>query len=122
MLKRTRRLKVLGGVALLACGALVHCKKAPPCRATVTFAGQAATGEGPDKPQAFKQACTTHCLEHDPLVDGKYRVWRAAGGKGAGKRAEAIQAVPALKRYFDACSERCAKQAKDVRYADCNEP
>jgi len=122
MLNRTRRLGMLGGVALLACGAFVQCKKAAPCRATASFEEKVATGEGPDKQQAFKQACTNHCLEHDTLVDGKYRVWRAAGGKGAGKRAEAIQAVPALKRYLDTCTERCAKQAKDVRYTDCSEP
>jgi len=119
MANGTRRFGVLGGVALLACGALVQCKKEAPCRATITLAAQVATGEGPDKPQAFKQACTNHCLEHDSLVDGKYRVWRAAGGKGAGKRAEAIQAIPSLKRYLDQCSERCSNEAKDVRYADC---
>ena len=107
-------------VALLSAGA-VHCKKATPCRATLTLPEGVATGEGPDKRHALAGACANHCIEHDSLVDGKYRVWRAAGGKGAGKRAEAIQSVPALKRYFDACSERCVKQAKDVRYVDCSE-
>ena len=116
------RLGVLGVVVLLGAGAVVQCKEAVPCQATVTFAERAASGTGPDKQRAFAQACTNHCVEHDPLVDGKYRVWRAAGGKGGGKRAEAIQSVPVLKRYFDACSERCAKEAKDVRYVDCGTP
>lgn len=113
------RFAILGMVVLV--GAVVHCKKATPCRATLTLAAHMATGEGPDRPQALAQACANHCIEQDPLVDSKYRVWRAAGGKGAGKRAEAIQAVPALKRYFDACSQRCPTQAKDVRYVDCSE-
>lgn len=109
-----------GACALLGACVLVQCKKAPPpCKATVTLTNQSALGEGPDKVKAFAQACIAHCLEHDRLVDGKYRVWRAAGGKGAGKRADAIQSVPVLKRYLDACSERCAKEAKDVRYVDC---
>ncbi|HEU5074013.1 MAG TPA: hypothetical protein VFU02_07565 [Polyangiaceae bacterium] len=114
------RFGVLGMVVLVA--AVVHCKKVTPCRATLTLGEHVATGEGPDKQQALAQACANHCIEQDPLVDGKYRVWRAAGGKGAGKRAEAIQSVPSLKRYFDACNQRCTTQAKDVRYIECREP
>jgi hypothetical protein len=110
---------VPGACALLGACVLVQCKKVPPCQATVTLANESALGEGPDKAKAFGQACIAHCLEHDRLVDGKYRVWRAAGGKGAGKRADDIQSVPVLKRYLDACTERCAKEAKDVRYVDC---
>lgn len=116
------RLGMLGMVVLLGAGTAVHCKKAVPCRATITLAERESVGTGADKPQALAQACTHHCVEHDPLVDGKYRVWRAAGGKGGGKRAEAVQSVPVLKRYFDACHERCAKEAKHVRYVDCNDP
>lgn len=122
MAKQQVHFVVLGLVALLGGGAFVHCKKATPCRATLTFADRPASGEGPDQRQAFAQACTSHCIEHDALVDGKFRVWRAAGGKGAGKRAEAIQSVPVLKRYLDACKERCSKEAKDLRYAGCSEP
>lgn len=122
MAKLPVRVAALGLATLLGVGALVRCKKATPCRVTLTFADRPATGEGPDQPQALGQACATHCIEHDPLVDGKFRVWRAAGGKGAGKRAEAIQSVPVLKRYFDACKERCAKEAKDVKYAGCSDP
>jgi len=109
-------------VALLGATVLVHCKEAAPCRATITLSKQAVTGEGPDKQQALKAACTNHCLEHDALVDGKYRVWRAAGGKGAGKRAEAIQSVDVLKRYLGACTERCSKETQDVQYTDCSSP
>lgn len=122
MAKPQVRVGVFGLVALLGVGALVRCQKATPCRATLTFADRPATGEGPDRPQALAQACATHCIEHDPLVDGKFRVWRAAGGKGAGKRAEAIQSVPVLKRYLDACKERCAKEGKNVEYVGCSEP
>ncbi|HEY6728716.1 MAG TPA: hypothetical protein VI197_32115 [Polyangiaceae bacterium] len=122
MAKQQVRVAALGVVALLGASAVVHCKKATPCRVTLTFADRPITGEGPDQTQALAHACGTHCVEHDPLVDGKFRVWRAAGGKGAGKRAEAIRSVPALKRYFDACTERCAKEAKDVKYQDCSQP
>ena len=115
-----RRWRGLGTCCLLVACVFVQCQeKVPPCQATLTLANQSARGEGADKAKAFGQACIAHCLEHDRLVDGKYRVWRAAGGKGAGKRAEDIQAVPVLKRYLDACTERCAKEAKDVRYIDC---
>src|SRR5688572_29808729 len=122
MATRQVRFGVLGLTALLGGGVFVQCKEATPCRATLTFSGRPATGEAPDKQQALAQACASHCIEHDPLVDGKFRVWRAAGGKGAGKRAEAIQSVPVLKRYLDACKERCAKEGKDVTYAGCSEP
>jgi hypothetical protein len=110
---------VPGACALLAACVLVQCKKAPPCQATVTVENASAVGEGPDKAKAFGEACVAHCLEHDRLVDGKYRVWRAAGGKGAGKRADDIRSVAVLKRYLDACTERCRKEAKDVRYSNC---
>lgn len=122
MATRQVRGGTLGLVALLSAGAVVQCKEATPCRATLSFDDRPITGEGPDRRQARAQACSNYCVDDDPLVDGKFRVWRAAGGKGAGTRVEALQSVPALKRYLDACTERCAKEAKDVEYAACGEP
>lgn len=101
---------------VLACS--MACDKRS-CRATVTREAHSATGEGADRSEAHRNACASLCIAHDPLIDGKYRVWRAAGGKGTGERAKDIESVSALKRYLDQCRDRCTADSGAVNYTDC---
>lgn len=101
-------------ILLLAC-------ESKPCTSTVTVAGQSATGSGADKPAALHAACQTHCLEHDALLDGKYRVWKAAGGQSSGDKGKDVEGVGPLRRILDSCRERCKNSVEPaaVSYRDC---
>lgn len=102
---------------LWAC--LAACDKQQACRATVTSETHTATAEGANRSEAHRNACSALCIAHDPLIDGKYRVWRAAGGKGTGERAKDIESVAVLKRYLDQCRDRCTAETGKVAYAEC---
>lgn len=83
--------------------------------------GKTGKASGPDEATAKKLAWVDYCVRHDPTVDGKYRVWRAAGGKGSGKKAEIIENVSVLKRIRQQCEKRSAENPKARVQSSCKD-
>src|SRR5690606_20169817 len=108
-------------LVLVPCVGLLACKAESPCEATVSIAGKSATGTGENKQLASQNACRAHCVAHDPLLDAKHRVWKAAGGKSSGNKASDIEQVAPLKRLRAACEQRRRSEVKaeSVRYQNC---
>ena len=97
------------------------CDKSEACQATANLGGKSGKGSGPDEAAAKKLAWVDYCVRHDPTVDGKYRVYRAAGGKGGGKKAEVIENVSALKKIRQLCEKRSAQDPKARVEATCQD-
>ena len=103
--------------ALAWCSALA-CEQSP-CQAMLTREGESVAGLGASKAEALTEACVVYCVKHDPLLDSKYRVWKAAGGRSSGDKRKDIEGMTALKRLMDACRERCRGESGEVKYQNC---
>lgn len=108
---------IIGAVAPIA---LVACENTE-CQATLSYQGAQVTGKGETQAAAADEACVNYCVEHDPTVDAKHRVWKAAGAQSSGDKAQDIADLPALRKIRDTCSQRCrdGAQPSDFRYEHC---
>ena len=97
------------------------CDESEACQAKTTLDGKSGTGHGPDEAAAKALALVDYCVRHDPTVDGKHRVWRAAGGKSSGDKAKDIENVPALTKMRKLCEERTASNPEVRVEASCKD-
>ena len=108
---------LIGSSAVLASG----CDRSPACQAKATLGGKTGTGSGADEASAKRLAWRDYCVRHDPTVDGKHRVWKAAGGKSTGKKAQDIANVSALKRILEQCEKRSSENPGARVEATCSD-
>lgn len=56
---------------VLSCGS----RPETPCTGEVIAEGKSFSGKGKDADEAQKNSCNLYCLEADPEVDARYRIW-----------------------------------------------
>lgn len=88
----------------------------------MSLRGKTERGSGESKALALANACRTHCVRHDSLLDGKHRVWKAAGGKSSGDKAQDIDNVAPLRKFRDQCEQRCQAETTpaNTSYEHCS--
>lgn len=87
----------------------------------MTLDGKTGTGHGPDEAAAKSAALIDYCVRHDPTVDGKHRVWKAAGGKSSGNKAQDIENVSALTQIRQQCEKRTSGNEETKLGASCKD-
>jgi hypothetical protein len=97
------------------------CDESEACQVETTLDGKSGTGRGPDEATAKSAALVDYCVRHDPTVDGKHRVWKAAGGKSSGDKAKDIENVAPLTKIRKVCEQRTASNPEARVEASCKD-
>jgi hypothetical protein len=114
-----QRISTLPIAGLLLLGAVLACNSssANTCSGEVSYQGKTFTGKGKDAAEAQHNGCNLYCLEADPEVDARYRIWLdSPQGKAAESPAkkDLMYKDPTFLDFVTVtCANKCVAKIKD---------
>jgi hypothetical protein len=97
-------------IAVLGCGG----GSSDACIGTVTHQGKTFQGAGKNEIDAKSFACNNYCVDVDPEVEARYRIWvNSPKGKAAGSpsKHDSIRKDNGLLDYVtDVCARKCTAE------------